>query len=103
MPRVLFDQQGLKLVRTGPVGLVLRRPLAEIRWSAVERVWASGDGRRVRLTFDAPGLSGVSADDRTPGWKRLLAALPDRLPGSDPAWRAALKGRPGACLVWERV
>lgn len=103
MARVLLDREGVRIVRTGPLALVLRKPLSVARWSAIERVWARRQDRTLALIFDAPGWPGLVVDERTPGWKRLVAALPARLPGADTTWRAALSRTPGAVLVWERV
>lgn len=103
MARVRIDREGVRLVRTGPLALFIRKPLKSARWSAVDRVWALREGRTVALTFDAPGWSGLTVDDRTPGWKRLVAALPAHLDRADPSWREALARGPGACLVWERI
>lgn len=90
------------MVRTGPLSLLLRRPLAVARWSAVERVWARREGRTLALVFDAPGWAGVVVDSRAAGWKRLVAALPAYLDRADMGWREALARGPGAFIVWER-
>lgn len=91
------------MVRTGPLALFLRKPLKSARWSAVERIWARRDGRTLALIFDAPDWPGLTVDDRTPGFKRLVAALPGHLDRVDPTWRETLAKGPGACLVWERA
>lgn len=102
MARVIFDETGLKLVRSGLAGLVLRRPLVALRWTEVERVWAEGEGRAVRLTFDGARAS-LTVDSRaTKGFERLRTALPARLPRADETWWTALRRAPGAFLVWER-
>lgn len=102
MARVRVDSSGVRVMRTGPLALFRRRPLANARWSAVDRVWVRREGRAVVLTFDAPDWPGVSVADRTPGWKALVAALPERLPGADMGWRDRLAKADGAFLVWER-